>query len=333
MKLRELAERLHLEFLGDGEISIDSPASLVCAKKNNLSLYYHRRSRKQLESTAAGAVIIVKKDYPENANYAALLSENPSEDFRRAIEILVPVKKPERYISNRSWIDAKATLSKEITVEPFAVIGKAKIGSGSIIKANVVIGDDVEIGSDCIIYPNVVVYDGAKIGNRVIIHACAVIGSDGFGYSRTTDGVFHKIPQIGGVIIEDDVEIGANSAIDRAALDWTIISQGTKIDNLVQIGHNCIVGRNCAMAGQVGLAGSCSLGDRVLLGGQVGLAGHLKLGDDTIVFAQSGVDKSFDPKSEILGSPAKPIKIKLKELSALAKLPELLRKLRKKQII
>ncbi|MCD6123813.1 UDP-3-O-(3-hydroxymyristoyl)glucosamine N-acyltransferase [bacterium] len=331
MKLKELAEKLGLKFRGDPETEIERVASLESADKKCVSFFTNPRLLKKLLTTKAGAVIISEKDCPKDVDFAAIFSEDPAESFRQAMIILNPPKKTEPTISEFAIIADEAEIGKDVRIEPFVVIGKSKIGDRCVIHAGVVIGDGVEIGHDCEIYPNVVIYDGITIGNRVIIHAGAVIGSDGFGYTRNKNGRFNKIPQLGSVIIEDDVEIGANTTIDRATLDNTIIGAGTKIDNLVQIGHNVIIGKHCSISGQAGIAGSTKIGDRVMIGGQAGISDHIELGDDVTIYAQSGVDKSFPSGITLFGSPARRARETLKQLAALKKLPEIIDKLTKKQ--
>lgn len=331
MKLKQLARMLGLELVGDGERDIVAPATLHEAGEKDISFFHNPRYRKHLVSTKAGAVILDESALPDGAEFTALLSKNPLDDFRRCVRILVPQELPEPYISELAQIDGSAQIGKNVRIEPFAVIGSAEIGDGTIVSAGAVVGDYVRIGRSCRIYPRVVIYDGVVLGDNVIVHAGAVLGADGFGYSRTDDGVFHKIPQVGGLVIEDDVEIGANTTIDRGSLGNTTIGRGTKIDNLVQIGHNVVIGENCVLAGQVGIAGSCTIGNGVLLGGQVGLAGHLTLGDGVVVQAQAGVDKSFSAGTIISGSPARPVKQMMRQWAAMAKLPDLLKEMRRKR--
>lgn len=328
MKLYYIAQLLGCEIIGDGNVEIERIATLYDADAHSISFYHNPRYRKLLDNTRAGAVIISPSDVPTSPKFVPVLSDNPLDTFRKAMEIFYPPKEIPPYISPNAVIHPTAEIGQNVRIEHFAVIEKAKIGSKTMIGAGTYIGEDVEIGEQCTIFPRVVIYPGVKIGNRVIIHSGAVIGSDGFGYSRTKTGEFKKIPQMGTVIIEDDVEIGANTAIDRATLGATKIGRGTKIDNLVQIGHNVEIGENCAIAGQAGVAGSCKIGNRVLLGGQTGLAGHLELGDGVVVYAQSGVDKSFPPDTILLGSPARPAEQTKRQLAALSLLPEILKKLK-----
>jgi len=328
MKIGEIAKKLGLSIIGDSDIEISDVATLSSAKSEHISFYHNKKYSADLEKTLASAVVIQKKHLFDNAEFTAVISDNPLDDFRRVVEIFHPVIEQKPGISEFAHIDPQAEIGENVLIEPYAVIEKSTIAIRCRIGASSVIGDNVEIGENTRIFPRVVIYPNTKIGSNVIIHSGAIIGSDGFGYSRTADGVFRKIPQIGRVIIEDNVEIGANTAIDRGALDDTIIGAGTKIDNLVQIGHNVIIGKNCAITGQVGIAGSCKLGDRVLLGGQSGLAGHLILGDDVVVFAQAGVDKSFDGGTVLLGSPARPSRETLRQWAAIAKLPEIIKKMK-----
>ncbi len=328
MKIYEIAKSLGLSIIGESDREILGPATLSSAKPENISFYHNKKYRSELLKTAAGAVIIRKRDLPENAKFTAVISDNPLDDFRKVVEIFHPFSRWQPEISELAHIESEAKIGSNVRIEPFAVVGNCVIGDGCRIGASSIIGENVEIGENTEIFPRVVIYPNTVIGKNVVIHSGAVIGSDGFGYSRSDDGVFKKIPQIGRVIIEDDVEIGANTTIDRGALDDTIIGAGTKIDNLVQIGHNVVIGKNCAITGQVGISGSCKIGDRVLLGGQSGLAGHLTLGNDVVVFAQSGVDKSFGDGVVLFGSPARPSREAFRQLAAIAKLPEIIKKIK-----
>ena len=216
-------------------------------------------------------------------------------------------------------VHPEARLEAGVTIDPGAVIGKgAEIGSGTIIGANCVVGDNVRIGRDCAIGPGAGITN-ALIGNRVIIHGGARLGQDGFGFAMGPRGHL-KVPQIGRVIIQDDVEIGANTCIDRGANRDTIVGEGTKIDNLVQIGHNVVIGRHCVIVAQVGISGSCTLEDFVVIGGQAGLAGHLKLGIGAQLAAQSGLMNDMPPGARWAGNPAKPGKAYFREVATLSKL-------------
>ncbi len=214
-------------------------------------------------------------------------------------------------------------------VGAFAVVGpRARVGARTVLRPHVVLYEDVTVGEDCHLHSGVQVRERCRLGDRVVVQNGAVIGADGFGFARDGDGQYHKFPQVGTVVIEDDVEIGALTAIDRAALGETRVGHGTKLDNLVQVGHSVTIGRDCVLAGQVGIAGSTHIGDRVTLAGQVGVAGHLTISDDAIVTAQSGIP-GFVEKGRILsGSPAIDNRAWLKSTAVFARLPELQRRIR-----
>ena len=239
------------------------------------------------------------------------------------------VPRPAGGISPQAAVASSARLGAEIAVAPFVSIGEhAKIGNGVVLYEGVTVGASCEIGDGTVLYPGVTVYHGCRIGNRCIIHARVVIGADGFGFA-TADGLHHKIPQIGIVRIEDDVEIGAGSTIDRAALGETVIGAGTKIDNLVQIGHNVKIGPGCLIVAFSGIAGSSELGDHCVLGGQSGVGGHVTLGSRVMVAAQAAVMKDFEGPVQLAGSPARPLREHLRSEAAVQRLPEYLKRLKK----
>ncbi len=225
--------------------------------------------------------------------------------FGKLLELYDSMTKEEPRIEQPSFISESARIGKDIFLGAHAYIGKnCVVGDNVVIHPNVTIANNVTVGNGTIIYPGATIYRDCVIGENCIIHAGAVIGADGFGFNPDENGVFQKIPQIGNVVLEDNVDVGANSTIDRATMGSTIIRKGAKIDNLVQIGHNVEVGVNSAMAAQVGIAGSCKIGNNVLIGGQVGLAGHLKVGDQVMIAAQSGVVGDLKEKKTYMGSPA-----------------------------
>ena len=227
-------------------------------------------------------------------------------------------------IESPSYIDPSASLGNNIYVGAFAYIGRsAKVGEGTKIYPQVFVGENVTVGNNCIIYPGVKIYSNSMIGNNCILHSGTVIGSDGFGFAPQPDGTYKKIPQIGNVILEDDVEIGANTAIDCGTFGSTIIRKGAKLDNLVQVAHNCDIGENTVIAGQAGLAGSSKTGKNCRLGGQVGLAGHLTLGNNVQIGAQSGVSKSVKDNEILMASPAFNYKDAIKTYTIIRNLPKL----------
>lgn len=327
MKLKELASRLNCPFEGDGEVEIKRVASLEEAGEGDLSFLSHPRYKPWLEKTKAEAIILRPEDQAPGKNI--IRSPNPQLTFIQAIEILYPPEKPKPGISSAAWIAPSAQIGPEVSIGPGCVISdNVKIGARTIIHPLVTIYAEVEIGEDCLIHSHVSIRERTIIGHRVIIHNGAVIGSDGFGYVRLDNGTHRKIPQLGRVVIEDDVEIGANTTIDRAALGETRIGRGTKIDNLVQIAHNVRIGANSILAGQVGIAGSTRIGQRVIMGGQVGIADHVDIGDDVLIAAKSGVMKDLPPGIMVAGIPSLDIKVWRKVCVLLPQLADTFREIK-----
>jgi UDP-3-O-[3-hydroxymyristoyl] glucosamine N-acyltransferase len=258
----------------------------------------------------------------------ALRTPNPHLALARALSIFHPEPVSVPGIHSTAVTAADARVASDACVGPLCVLGPGtEVGPGTILEAQVAVGARVRIGAGCRIHPHVTLRDDVVLGDRVIIHSGAVIGADGFGYAR--DGHrYVKIPQVGRVVIEDDVEIGANVCIDRATLDETRIGRGTKIDNLVQIGHNVRIGADTAIVAQTGISGSVRVGSRVTLAGQVGVVDHVEIGDDVTVGAQAGVTKDVPPQATVLGAPAVPHTEFKRQLAALARLPELRKTLR-----
>ena len=287
MKLSELLEDIGLKSI-DKDIEIIAIKDLSRASQNELSFITSKKYIDDLKTTKAGAVLVTKdlaKTVPETS--VGIICDDPylymayaSKYFKKDL-LSKEYKKPE--------IDESATVSDKATLG-----SNCKIGKESTVLPGVVIGENVIIGKECTIYPNVTIYNDTVIGDNCIIHAGSIIGSDGFGYAHTKDGRHIKIYHNGNVIIEDDVEIGANCTIDRAVFGSTVIKKGSKIDNLVQIGHNCIIGENSILVSQVGLSGSTELGRNVVMGGQSATAGHLKIGDFATIAARGGVSKSIE---------------------------------------
>lgn len=264
------------------------------------------------------------------AKKTLIITANPKIAWAKLLVFFHPPRVFSGKISEKSFISASAVLGQNVTVEPFAFIGeRAKIGNGSTVRANAYIDSDVTIGENTVIHPNVTVYDRAVIGSRVIIHAGTVIGSDGFGYVFTGKENL-KVPQIGNVVIEDDVEIGSNVSIDRATMGSTIIRKGVKLDNLVQIAHNVEVGEHSVASSQVGISGSSKIGKNAILAGQVGIADHCEIGDGAILGAQAGLPtkKKIPPKQIYFGSPARPYDVERKLLAAQPFLGETIKQVR-----
>ncbi len=301
--LGELAEYVGGRVVGDTDILIKSASTLGRAGEGDISFLTNRRYEKQLRTTKASAVIVGTET--ANASVPLLIAEDPYYAFMQIMVLLHGHRKHKKVgISPRSSIADTAKIGADCQIHDFVTIADgARIGDGCIIYPGVYIGSGVQIGNDSIIYPNVTIYDGCKIGNRAIINANAVIGEDGFGYA-SHKGIHHKIPQIGIVIIEDDVEVGTCCGIERGTLGDTIIGQGTKIGDLVTIGHGSKIGPHCLLVAQVGIAGSTNLGHHCIVGGQVGIVGHINVGNNVIIAAQAGVINNIPDGKVVLGAPA-----------------------------
>lgn len=322
MKLREIARRLDCRLEGDGEIEIRRVAGIEEAGPGDLTFFTNVRYAPQLRRTAASAVILAVDAEP--APCAMLRVPHPYLAFAKAVELFAQDERPAAGVDRLASVAPTAVVSPDAFVGAFAVIGDgARIGARTILHPHVIVGRDAQIGDDCVIHSRASIRERVRIGNRVTLQDGAVIGSDGFGFARRPDGTHHKIPQIGGVVIEDDVEIGANAAIDRPAVGETRIGAGTKIDNLVQVAHGVRIGRDVLLAAQVGIAGSTTIEDRVTLAGQVGVSGHITIGKGTIATAQSGIPNSVEPGSFISGYPAIENRDWLKSSAIFRKLPEL----------
>lgn len=328
LSVEELARILECPFEGEGKTPIQGVASLEKAKKGDLVFIAHRKYLPLLEKSRASAAII-----PVQENYKripVIKSENPYRTFIKAVGLFYKPYRPLPGIHPQALISPSAKIGEDVAVGPFSSIGdEVEIGSGTVVFPHVIIYPRVSIGQDVIIHSQVSIREGTKIGNRVIIHNGAVIGSDGFGYHKEEDHTYCKIPQKGIVVIEDEVEVGANTTIDRAALGETIIRKGTKIDNLVQIAHNVEIGENTILAAQTGIAGSTKVGKNVTMGGQVGVSDHVTIGDNVIVAARTGIAKSIPPNSFVGGTPHMDIKEAQKVWVLLPQLYELFKDVKK----
>lgn len=326
--LTELAEVIGGSVEGDGQTIINDIAPIESAGPHDLSFVANIKYATYVESTQAGALIL-DPDTP-CPHKPVIRHVNPYLAFARVVALLYPNTpliepgiNPSSVTSHDSDIDSSARVGAFCHIRESAQVGK-----NSQLVSSVYVGRNVTIGDDCLLYPGVRILDNCSVGNRVILHAGVVVGSDGFGYAPSDSGV-EKISQIGWVEIGNDVEIGANTTIDRGAIGATKIGSGTKIDNLVQIAHNVEIGRHCIIVSQVGISGSTKIGDGVTLAGQVGLVGHIEIGDDSTIAAQSGVTKSLVPGSVMLGSPAKDIKLARRIEVSLKRLPDLLKRVKK----
>lgn len=331
-RLKELAEYVGGKVFGDGEVEIKGISGIGDAGEGDITFLANPRYVKQLSSTNASAVIansiLDKFDLP------VIAVQNPYLAFSKILNLFNPKPLTLNGIHQSAVISCTALVGDSVSIYPNVYIGdKAKIGNKVTLFPGVFVGNNAVIGDESFIYSNVSIREGCKIGRRVIVHCNAVIGSDGFGFVKEKNR-YEKISQVGIVRIEDDVEIGASVAIDRATMGETVVGEGTKIDNLVHIAHNVTIGKDSIILGQVGIAGSTQLGDRVTLAGQVGVVGHIKVGDDVVVGGQSGVTKDLPDKSVFSGSPCIPHVEWLKSQVVFPKIPEMKNELKelKKEI-
>ncbi len=325
-KVTDIAKFLNGEIVGNENIRVSNVSKIEEGKPGTLAFLANLKYENFLYTTSASVVLVNKSFVPkEKVNATLIMVEDAYQAFASLLELYTQAKALLKTgIEQPSFIDQTVSLGKDIYFGAFSYIGKnSKIGNNSKIYPQVYIGDDVIIGNDCIIYAGAKIYSDSFIGNRCILHSGVVIGSDGFGFAPLDDGTYKKIAQIGNVVLEDDVEIGANTTIDCGTMDSTIIRKGAKIDNLVQIAHNCEVGENTVIAALSGLAGTSKVGKNCKFGGQVGLAGHLTIGDNVFIAAQSGVAKSVNSNQTILGSPAIEIKDAIKAITVYKNLPKL----------
>jgi UDP-3-O-[3-hydroxymyristoyl] glucosamine N-acyltransferase len=325
--VRRLAEIVGGELLGDGAALVTGMAPLESASPTEAAFLANPRYEKHVANTKAAAVI-VPADYAAPAGVAVIRCADPYFAFRQAMVALYGFR-PRPFVGVHRWayIDQRAMLGENVAVAQFVTISEgAVIGAGTVLYPGVFIGPHARIGRDCILHPSVTVYDHCILGDRVTVHANSVIGEDGFGYA-TRDGRHHKIPQAGWVEIGDDVEIGANCSVDRAAIGATRIGEGTKFSNQVALGHGAQVGRHNLLVAQVGIAGSTRTGDYCVFGGQSGVVGHVALGDGVQVAAQAGVTNDVPAGMKVLGSPADELTEARRQLVLVRKLPELRRRL------
>ncbi len=322
----ELAKILDGEVAGNGSVTIHGVSGIKEAKAGEIAFVANPKYFSLINETGASA-IITSKDV-KGAPKPIIRTENPSLAFAKVVSLFAPEQvRPPQGIHSTAVIGKNVKLGKDIAIQAYCVIEDgAEIADETFLYTGVYVGQHTKIGKNCIVYPYVSIRERVTIGNRVIIHNGTVIGSDGFGYADVS-GIHHKIPQIGTVVIEDDVEIGANVTIDRARFDKTVIGRGTKIDNLVQIAHNVVIGENSIIVAQTGISGSTVVGKNVTLAGQAGLVGHITVGDNVVVGAQAGVTKSVPPNTCVSGYPAKPHKTAKRINAYVQKLPSLFKKM------
>ncbi len=323
--LQELAEYLGGTVHGDPGVKINGLAPLEGATPDKITFLANPKYATKVAETKAGAVLMA----PGGESYGRNIIElpNPYLGFAKLLTLFYTHPHPKLGLMPEAVIGTNITIGEDINIYPGAVIGNnVSIGSRVVIYPGAVIYDDVSIGDDTVIHANAVVRERCRIGKRCKLQPGAIIGSDGFGYAPDGQS-YYPIPQIGIVVLEDDVEIGANATVDRAALEVTLIKRGTKLDNLVQVAHNCQIGEDCMIVSQVGIAGSSRIGNHVTLAGQVGVVGHVTIGDNVIVGAQSGVPGSLPGNDYYSGSPAMPHKQWLRVMGVMPKLPDMRKKI------
>jgi UDP-3-O-[3-hydroxymyristoyl] glucosamine N-acyltransferase len=325
-KATDIASFLNGEVVGDGNVKVSGVSKIEEGKPGTLSFLANPKYENYIYNTSASIVLVNKTFQPRAGIKATLIKvEDAYQAFASLLDLYMQTKQNTRQgVESPVSIHETANIDSDVYIGAFTSIGRnSKVRKGTKLFPQVFLGDNVSVGSNCIIYAGVKIYDDSVIGNNCILHSGCVVGSDGFGFAPQADGTYKKIPQIGNVILEDDVEIGANTAIDCGTFGSTIIRKGAKIDNLVQIAHNCEIGENTVIAGQTGMAGTTKVGKNCKFAGQVGLAGHLTIGDNVQIGAQSGVSKSVKDNEIVLSSPAVNYKEAIKTYTIIRNLPKL----------
>jgi len=333
VKVSDLAQQIGGELAGDGGVDVHGVSPVDDVKPGHVTLADSEQNFAQADASPAAAIVVsidvlrLAKDR-DPASKPLIRVKKTTLALAKLLTIFHPAQTPEPGVHPTAFVAGDAKLAGGVHVGPNAVVKSgASIGDRSVVDAGAVVGERVVIGADCFIHSNATLYRDVRLGNRVVVHSGTVVGSDGFGYAQ--EGRTRvKIPQVGTVVIEDDVEIGANVAIDRSTLGATVIKRGTKIDNLVQIAHNVVIGEDTVICGLVGVSGSVTIGDNVTIAGQVGMADHISIGSNTTIGAQSGVSKSLDGGQYYLGSPAVPIGLASRQYAVWANLPELSKRVR-----
>lgn len=323
--MKEVADFVHARLVGDGSVRLRGIASVASASAGDLVFVEDEKNLAQAIQSKASAVMTGDFAAGKAGGKPLLIHPQPRLGFARAAQLFKSASESNPGVHPSAVVDASAKVANGVSVAERVVIGAgAHIGEGTRIGAGSVIGANASLGRDCALYPNVTIYSGVRLGDRVIVHSGAVLGGDGFGYVRDrATGHYEKFPQIGRLEIEDDVEIGANSTIDRGALEVTRIGRGTKIDNLVHVGHNCLIGEDVVIAAQTGLSGSITIENNVVLGGQVGIGEHARIAEGVMLGGQGGVLPNKVLRGNgvaFWGTPAQPVREYLKQLAALARL-------------
>jgi UDP-3-O-[3-hydroxymyristoyl] glucosamine N-acyltransferase len=321
----DIAKLLGGEVEGDGKITVNNVSKIDQGVEGTLSFLSNPAYSKYIYNTKASVVIVNKDFIPEKKITCTLIRvDNAYASLAKLLDFYNQSKSEKKGIEQPCFINPTAKIGEEVYIGAFSYIGNnVTVGNNVKIYPQVYLGDNVQIGSNTILYPGTKVYADCRIGSSCILHSGVVIGADGFGFAPTEDGTYTKITQIGNVILEDEVEIGANTTVDSATLGSTIIKKGVKLDNLIQIGHNCEIGENTVMAAQVGIAGSTKIEKNCVFGGQAGISGHTTIGERSKIGPQSGILSSVEPGSVLLGTPAIELKSMLKSYSIIKNLPQL----------
>ena len=329
---KQIADFIGGKVEGDINATVNTFAKIEEGTKGAISFLSNPKYIHYIYDTQSSIVLInndVKLERPVSTTLIRV--ENAYECVAKLLQLYDAARPKKQGIDSLAFISPKATIGENVYIGAFAYIGdNAVIGNGTMVYPHATIGDNVKIGEKCKIYPNVVIYEGCKLGNEVTIHSGSVIGADGFGFAPNTEG-YAKIPQIGIVTIEDNVEIGANTCIDRSTMGSTIIRKGVKLDNLIQVAHNVEIGENTVMSAQVGIAGSTKIGSWCMFGGQVGLAGHITVGDKTFLGAQSGVPGNIKGDQTLIGTPPMEPKAYFKSQAIFRKLPDMYKQINELQ--
>jgi UDP-3-O-[3-hydroxymyristoyl] glucosamine N-acyltransferase (EC 2.3.1.-) len=321
---KQIAEFIQGEIIGDENASVHTFAKIEEGMPGAISFLSNPKYTHYIYDTQSSIVLVNKDFTAEHEIKTTLIKvENAYESLAKLLN-LYEMSKPKKVgIDPLAFISPTAKIGKDVYIAPFACVeDNAEVGDNTILHPHVTVGSDAKVGDNCILYPHVTIYHDCRVGNNCILHAGSVIGADGFGFAPTPDG-YSKIPQIGIVVLEDDVEIGANTCVDRATMGATIIHKGVKLDNLVQIAHNDKIGSHTVMAAQAGVAGSTQVGEWCMIGGQVGLAGHIKIGDKVGMAAQSGIAGNIPSNTNVMGAPAFDAKKYFKSSVVFKKLPEM----------
>ena len=328
----QIADQLNGTVVGNRDVDINTLSKIEEGKKGSLTFLSNPKYTEFIYSTDASATIVANDFEPTEKITTTLIKvKDPYSSFTTILELFNDDKSKKTGISDKSDIDNSSTISKNSYVGSYTTIGKNSIiGDNCIIDSQVFIGDNVKIGNNCKIYPGTKILNDTIIGNSCIIHSSCSIASDGFGFAPNDDGTYKKIPQTGNVVIGNNVEIGSNSTIDRATIGSTIINDGVKLDNQIQIAHNVEIGENTAIAAQSGIAGSTKIGKNCMIGGQVGIIGHLKIGDNVKIQAQAGVTSDVESNARITGTPAISYMNYNKSYIHFKNLPEIVKKIDKK---